>query len=281
MVALDFGIYAQQNLKLDHAVEQASVVAFNSRAAQPTVNTSQLSSYIAAVVGGSPTVSFQCNGSTTCGSAAPASKCIGAPTSAGGWPTFTDPSGSGSAATCASGAIPGYYLVIRAPPNLQVGGVARQISQQWRHAAAGRGAAVMIRALLRNQAGAGAVEFALIAPTFLMFLFLLLDGGRMMFAKQSLNELATATARCMATKQSNCATTSGTQTWAVNRGLARSNLKIASADVALNVNATCGGVSGMIQATISMPWQKGAMTLLPQSVAPASLSATACFPTIA
>jgi Flp pilus assembly protein TadG len=137
----------------------------------------------------------------------------------------------------------------------------------------------MIR-LARDQKGAGAVEFALIAPTFLMFLFLVLDGGRMMFAKQSLNELATATARCMATKQSNCATTSGTQSWAVARGLARSNLQIASADVVLNTNATCGGVSGMIQATISMPWKKGAMNLLPQSAAPGTLSATACFPTI-
>jgi Flp pilus assembly protein TadG len=114
IVALDFGIYAQQNLKLGNAVEQASVVAFNSRAAQPTVNTSQISNYITAVVGGSPAVSFQCNGSTACGSAAPASKCIGAPASTGGWPTFTDPTGSGSSAVCASGATPGYYLVIRA-----------------------------------------------------------------------------------------------------------------------------------------------------------------------
>lgn len=138
----------------------------------------------------------------------------------------------------------------------------------------------MIRALLRNRRGAGAVEFALLAPTFLMFLFLLLDGGRMMFAKQSLNELATATARCLAIKQSGCADVSSTQSWAVARGLARSNLKLASANVAINASATCAGVSNMVQATISMPWKKGAMTLLPQSVAPSSLTATACFPTI-
>lgn len=134
--------------------------------------------------------------------------------------------------------------------------------------------------LYRSQKGAGAVEFALLAPTFLMFLFLLLDGGRMMFAKQSLNELATATARCMATKQSACADTTSTQTWAVNRGLARSNLQLVSGNVTINTAATCGGVSNMIQATISMPWKKGAMMLLPQSVAPASLTATACFPTL-
>ncbi|MBW8744314.1 MAG: pilus assembly protein [Sphingomonas sp.] len=138
----------------------------------------------------------------------------------------------------------------------------------------------MIRALFRNRDGATAVEFALLGPTFLMFLFLLLDGGRMIFAKQSLNELATATARCMAIKQVSCPDVASTQTWAVNRGLARSNLQLSTGDVAINLNATCGGVPNMIQATISMPWKKGAMTLLPQSVAPASLSATACFPVI-
>lgn len=138
----------------------------------------------------------------------------------------------------------------------------------------------MISRLLRSQQGAGAVEFALLAPTFLMFLFLLLDGGRMMFAKQSLNELATATARCMATKQAACANTGSTQSWAVSRGLARSNLQLTSNNVTIDTAATCGGVSNMIQATITMPWKRGAMMLLPQSIAPALLRATACFPTI-
>ena len=136
------------------------------------------------------------------------------------------------------------------------------------------------RNLLRNQAGAGVVEFALLAPTFLMFLFLLLDGGRMMFAKQSLNELAAATARCMATRQASCATAASTQDWAVARGLARSNLQLTTGNIVINTNATCAGVANMIQATVSMTWKKGAMNLLPQSIAPNSLSATACFPNI-
>lgn len=136
------------------------------------------------------------------------------------------------------------------------------------------------RNLLRDQAGAGVVEFALLAPTFLMFLFLLLDGGRMMFAKQSLNELAAATARCMATRQASCATAASTQDWAVARGLARSNLQLTTGNIVINTNATCAGVANMIQATVSMTWKKGAMNLLPQSIAPNSLSATACFPNI-
>lgn len=110
IVALDFGIYTQQNLKLGNAVEQASVVAFNARASQPTVNASQISNYITATVSGGPSVTMRCNGSTTCDTSAPASKCIGAPATTGGWPTFTDPMNG----TCTSGASPGYYLVIRA-----------------------------------------------------------------------------------------------------------------------------------------------------------------------
>lgn len=111
IVALDFGIYTQQNLKLGNAVEQAAVVAFDSRASQPNVNTSQLSTYITSTVSGSPAVTIHCNAATTCDGTA-SSKCIGAPSTTGGWPTFTDPTGSGGA--CANGASPGFYVVIRA-----------------------------------------------------------------------------------------------------------------------------------------------------------------------
>jgi Flp pilus assembly protein TadG len=111
MVGLDFGIYAQQNLKLGHAVEQASIVAFDARSAQPIVDKTMLTNYITATVGGSPTVTIRCNGATLCNASAPQSKCIGAPSTAGGWPVFSDPAANG---TCASGAAPGYYLVIRA-----------------------------------------------------------------------------------------------------------------------------------------------------------------------
>ena len=136
----------------------------------------------------------------------------------------------------------------------------------------------MIRRLLHDRKGGSVVEFALLVPTFLMFVFLLLDGGRMMFAKQSLNELATATARCMATQQTACGSVSTTQNWAAARGLARNNLQLTSANVAINASTTCSGVANMVQATITMTWKKGAMTLLPQSVAPSTLSSTACFP---
>jgi len=133
------------------------------------------------------------------------------------------------------------------------------------------------RRLAREEIGGAVVEFALVAPTFLMFIFLILDGGRMIFTKQSLDEVTTATARCVAIQAAGCTTTGNAQSWAVSRALARDNLTIASADVII-ATTTCNSVANMAKVTISTVWKKGAMTLLPQSVAPSTLTSTACFP---
>lgn len=126
--------------------------------------------------------------------------------------------------------------------------------------------------------GATAVEFALVAPTFLALLFLLLDGGRMLFTKQALNELAAASARCAALKPAGCVSTGDVQGWAVSRGLARSRLKLTVAMVTVSQAATCNSVSGMARVTIAMPYRKSMTTLLPQSATGSSLTATSCFP---
>ena len=133
----------------------------------------------------------------------------------------------------------------------------------------------MMRTLIRDCRGGSLVEFALVAPTFLMFLFLLLDGGRMVFTKQSLNEVATATARCAAVKGTGCATAADAQSWAIARGRARDNLQVSSAVVDV---VTCNGVANMSRATVSTTWKKGAMGLLPQSTVPSTLTSVACFP---
>lgn len=125
--------------------------------------------------------------------------------------------------------------------------------------------------------GAAATEFALVAPAFLMFIFLILDGGRMMFTRQSLGEVATATARCFAIKATGCTDAASAQSWAVSRALARDNLALTTSNVAITTT-TCNSVAGMAQVTVTTTWKKGAMTLLPQSVAPSTLSSVACFP---
>jgi len=133
----------------------------------------------------------------------------------------------------------------------------------------------MIRALLHDRKGGSMIEFALLAPTFLMFIFLLLDGGRMLFAKQSLNEVATATARCYAIKATGCSDAAAARTWAINRGLTRDNLAVN--DVTFASSCDSGLVGAKV--TVTTIFKKGAMTLLPQSVAPSTLTSTACFPT--
>lgn len=133
-------------------------------------------------------------------------------------------------------------------------------------------------ALPMGERGAAATEFALVAPVFLMMLFLLLDGGRMLFTKQALNELATAAARCAALQPSGCTTAAEVRSWAADRGHTRSQLQLTSAMVTVTMSGSCNGQSSMAQATIAMPYKKGAMNLLPQSVAPSTLTATSCFP---
>ena len=132
----------------------------------------------------------------------------------------------------------------------------------------------MIRALLHDRKGGTVVEFALVAPAFLMFVFLLLDGGRMLFAKQSLNELATETARCYAIQSANCPDAATTKTWAINRGLTRDNLAVSDVVVA----AACDSGLAGTKVTVTTTFKKGAMTLLPQSVAPSTLTSVSCFP---
>jgi len=129
-----------------------------------------------------------------------------------------------------------------------------------------------------DAAGSSATEFALVAPAFLMFLFLILDGGRIMFTKQALNELAVATARCAAIKMTGCTTVAATQSWAAARGVARSMLAVSSSNVIVSQSTTCNGQSNMAQATISITYKKGALTLLPQNTVPSTLTSTACFP---
>lgn len=101
MVGLDFGVYAQQKLRLGSAVEQAAVLAYNTQIGS---NTTSLVTFVqtAAKTSNTPAVTITCNGTSTCGD----SKCS-CLTAAGGFTIV----GSCNAA-CGSGAISGNYLKI-------------------------------------------------------------------------------------------------------------------------------------------------------------------------
>lgn len=101
-VGLDFGYYIQQKLKLGSAVEQAAILAYNTKV---TTNTSTISSYVQNYAGTkvAPTVTITCNGTTTCGDGK--CSCI---TATGGFTIV----GTCNATCAGSNAVSGNYLKI-------------------------------------------------------------------------------------------------------------------------------------------------------------------------
>jgi len=105
---LDIAMWYQQRLRLDSAVEQGAMIAFNSRA---SVDQAAIRTYVAAAakLSAAPTVTVGCNGgSANCVNSARTCACLG-----GGTPT---PSYTVAAcnASCADGSLAGYYMTITA-----------------------------------------------------------------------------------------------------------------------------------------------------------------------
>ncbi|WP_294392674.1 TadE/TadG family type IV pilus assembly protein [uncultured Sphingomonas sp.] len=137
--------------------------------------------------------------------------------------------------------------------------------------------------LIRDERGSTVTEFAFVCPVFLMFLFLILDGARVMFVKQEVNGLAADVARCAAIKASGCTSIDTAKSYAVALGNTRPQIAITTANVDLALTtdtdrARCGNLAGMMRATITVPYGRGSMTLLPQSAMPSTLVSTSCFP---
>ena len=79
----------------------------------------------------------------------------------------------------------------------------------------------MLHLLRGDRRGVTAVEFALVAPVFMMFMFLIIDGGRAVWTYQTLQEVASNSARCAALGLTGCKTQAevqqraGQELWAV------------------------------------------------------------------
>lgn len=106
--ALDLAVWYQQRFRLDSAVEQGAMIAFNSRT---TVDQTAVGTYVAtaAKLSSAPTVTVGCNGGTSnCVNSARTCACVSgsAPT-----PTFTT---AACNSTCADGSLAGYYMNIKA-----------------------------------------------------------------------------------------------------------------------------------------------------------------------
>lgn len=136
-----------------------------------------------------------------------------------------------------------------------------------------------LRSLFRACGGATAVEFAFVAPMFLMLVFGTVEFGRLLWTKQALQETAIAGARCVAIAQgsnptsSPCAS-SGTTTYITNVAKAW-GLTLASIDPS---TPTTGGCAGLSQVTLTSTFTSVVPSLIQLGASGITLTASACYP---
>lgn len=133
-----------------------------------------------------------------------------------------------------------------------------------------------MRRLLHDASGVTAVEFALVAPVFLMFMFLIIDGARVTWTYQTLQEVAANSARCAALGATGCTTAAEVQSHAVARAAA-SGVKLTTSAVTLTPSTTCSSMAGMTKVAISSAYQGATTKLLPSTLT--TLATESCFPT--
>ncbi|BGE87692.1 hypothetical protein Ms3S1_41280 [Methylosinus sp. 3S-1] len=134
----------------------------------------------------------------------------------------------------------------------------------------------------RQEGGASAVEFALVVGPLFFLLLGAIECGRLLWTRQILQSLAISTARCMGVRQAVCAsssTYSATMTTAyVIAQATKLGITLTSANVTLDADASCGGVSGFSSATISYTFVSVAPKLVTALAGGVAISASACFP---
>lgn len=107
-VGLDFGAYASQKLKLGSVVEQAAIIAFNTR---ETIDPAAIAAYVKTAAGLAATPAVTCNGMTCAAAASRGAtdyRCINQTNGE------IDTAAKALGDACAGGGIAGYYLKIAA-----------------------------------------------------------------------------------------------------------------------------------------------------------------------
>jgi len=123
---------------------------------------------------------------------------------------------------------------------------------------------------LRHERGAAAVEYGLILPVMLLFVFGIIDIGRLMWTYTTLSRATEAAARCGAVDMNNCATVTQIKTRGVNEAWGLTIAPSAFTPTA----AACGvHVVGTYSFVFAIPALMGASPL-----GTITLNATACYP---
>ena len=133
-----------------------------------------------------------------------------------------------------------------------------------------------LRSLLHARHGSVAVEFAILAPLFLLMLLGIIEGGRIYWMAQSLNEVAFSTARCMAYGPA-CDTLEKQRTYAIDRATSY-RIKITATQISVTEGEACSGNANAKIVTITTPFESPATGLLPWG--PINIVSRGCFATL-
>lgn len=130
--------------------------------------------------------------------------------------------------------------------------------------------------------GATAVEFAIVVGPLLLLVFGTVEYARLLWTSSALQSTANTGARCMGIMQLECADGGSPSevnavAFIVERAIGLS-VAITPADVAIESDATCAGVSGFSQVTITHTFTTPLPLIFGSMSNGVPLAATACFP---
>jgi len=140
----------------------------------------------------------------------------------------------------------------------------------------------LLRSFTTGSGGASAVEFSLIAAPLLLLLFGTIEFSRFLWTREALQSAANAGARCMGVVQPDCATSGAysadkTNTYIIDQASTLS-VPLTASNLTLSHAATCAGVTGFSQVSISYTFETAVPQLLGSLAGGVPLTATACFP---
>jgi Flp pilus assembly protein TadG len=121
-----------------------------------------------------------------------------------------------------------------------------------------------VTAFARDVAGNPAVEFGLLAPVILLFIFGIAEGGRLLWTLNALHYSVQEAARCASINKTTCGTATQIQSFAAGRSGAGFSASV--------FTATVTGCGNRVSASYTMPLNIPFMT---HSI---SLTAQSCYP---
>lgn len=140
----------------------------------------------------------------------------------------------------------------------------------------------VLPAFRRSEAGASAVEFALLLVPLLLLVLGTFEFGRAMWTREALQSLADDGARCMGVQEPDCAP-SGTYSQASTLAYLRNEagrlaVTLPESAITLAADTTCAGVSGFARVSITYTFRTVVPVLIEPLKSGIALEVSSCFP---